>query len=661
MFVRLQMIPAQDAMKTWRAIFLHAILFLFFFQLITEFVAAIYAFGLLGTGIPPEMGFVLLFFSPLFLLLVRQPRPRLLLALLFIVLLARIAEPMLTTRGRLILSGVGVAAWLMLFPILLWRASRRANGDGARIFTAALLLATLASILLRTGGSGVDASTMGWGQMIGVGFALIAGWLGWKSRLGAEWELEGEKSRRGVAGMVLGLMAGMTLIYFAFAAPYVMARWTGMDGFWVLLILLVSWSVWGWIWGWGKRTWHHALLHAAGLLFALMLFLAINLFIPPFPNTPDGYPFAADAAEAPITFAWIPFLLMLLLSPVLFAGLYRQFGAILARGPSLRQLAAAFVLASAFLLTAIFAHVFTTTYDYIPVIGPWFRNRFDWVHLVVGIIFVAGVIMAGRGPRAAFNPAYRPLAVLVPLLAMIILTLHYLTTPGLQPLSSKDTLTILTYNIQQGYSADGQKNYPGQLHVMQTLQADIIGLQETDAARIANGNDDIVRYFTNQLGMYSYYGPNTVAGTFGIALLSRYPILQAQTYYLYSEGEQVAAIDALVDVGDVGMRVLVTHLGNGGPMIQQQQFLELVGGRPRRTVALGDFNFRPDTPQYALTTQTLLDSWTVRWPDWRNDQGQEPRDKIDHIFISPDLRVLDARYYAEGPSDHPAITAVIGR
>ena len=77
--------------------------------------------------------------------------------------------------------------------------------------------------------------------------------------------------------------------------------------------------------------------------------------------------------------------------------------------------------------------------------------------------------------------------------------------------------------------------------LLRTVDADIIGLQECDTARIANGNADIVKYFADRLDLYSYYGPKTVTGTFGIALLSKYPIEDPQTVYLYSLGEQTAA------------------------------------------------------------------------------------------------------------------------
>ena len=49
---------------------LQSILFLFFFQLLSEFVESIYAFGLMGTNIPTETILVLLFFYTLLLLII---------------------------------------------------------------------------------------------------------------------------------------------------------------------------------------------------------------------------------------------------------------------------------------------------------------------------------------------------------------------------------------------------------------------------------------------------------------------------------------------------------------------------------------------------------------------------------------------------------------
>jgi endonuclease/exonuclease/phosphatase family metal-dependent hydrolase len=95
-------------------------------------------------------------------------------------------------------------------------------------------------------------------------------------------------------------------------------------------------------------------------------------------------------------------------------------------------------------------------------------------------------------------------------------------------------------------------------------------------------------------------------------------------------------------------------------MIQQEQFLELVNGKDN-VIAMGDWNFRPDSEQYALTTTYLDDTWLLVWPDWTDDQGQNPeQSKIDHIFVTPGASVLDAVFVDNPVSDHPAVTATMG-
>ncbi len=642
-------------------LFFFTLFFLLFLQLLTDFIAAIYAFGLLGIGIPPELGFALLLFSPVILwgLGSKVHKKWVLVILWGLVLLARVVEPMLPTRGRLIVAGVGVAAWLLLWPLLLAGSGRGAPRERSVLLASGLMLATLLSGALRAWGAGLDISTLGQGQWLGVGLVVLAGGLSllWDWPDSAERpDEEGSAERWGrVVVLSLGLMVVLVLIYFAWAAPYVMARWTAADAWLVLGVMVFAWGIFAWAWVWLPWVPHLSrtslLLISAAL--AVTLFGAIYIHQPQFSPSPEAYPLASTC-EYGLACQGLLFL-MLLFSPVLFLAFQRFVATLMDLHPSPRQLGGAFTMAGLFLLVAIFAHVFTTVYDYIPVIGPFFRNRFAHVYGFVALVLLLTLAATKHpsGPRPS-----RTLSSMALLLGILLLAGHWVMTPRSYFSFPQDAVTILTYNIQQGYSAEGQKNALGQLALMRQAQPDIIGLQESDTTRIANSNDDIVRYFADHLGMYSYYGPPTAAGTFGIALLSRYPILNPTTFYLYSQGEQVAVLSGDIQVGDILVRVFVTHLGNGGPMIQQQELLQWVDSTPH-AVVMGDFNFRPDTPQYALTTQTLLDTWTQVWPDWRDDQGHHPVTKIDHIFITPDLQVLDARYFPRGPSDHPALSATI--
>jgi endonuclease/exonuclease/phosphatase family metal-dependent hydrolase len=127
---------------------------------------------------------------------------------------------------------------------------------------------------------------------------------------------------------------------------------------------------------------------------------------------------------------------------------------------------------------------------------------------------------------------------------------------------------------------------------------------------------------------------------------------------MYSVGEQTAAIEAQITVGDKTFNVFVTHLGNGGPIVQQEQLLETLAGR-ENVILMGDFNFRPDTDQYRLTTATLDDSWLLKWSPDTDNRGIDPATRIDHIFTSPGTIVVDSEYLVSPHSDHPAMMTEI--
>ena len=99
---------------------LYSILFLLFFQLISDFVEAIYAFGLMGTSLPVETVFVLVLFSPVVLLLLRKGisgKPLILIG--EVMLVSRVVEVMLDTRDKMIVAGIGVGCFV-LKPSLLF-------------------------------------------------------------------------------------------------------------------------------------------------------------------------------------------------------------------------------------------------------------------------------------------------------------------------------------------------------------------------------------------------------------------------------------------------------------------------------------------------------------------------------------------------------------
>ena len=125
---------------------------------------------------------------------------------------------------------------------------------------------------------------------------------------------------------------------------------------------------------------------------------------------------------------------------------------------------------------------------------------------------------------------------------------------------------------------------------------------------------------------------------------------------MHSSGEQTASIIANIFVNGVPYVILVTHLGNGGPMIQQEQVLSQLGQQPN-VIAMGDFNFDLESEQYALTTQSFKDAWSIAGSPVA--PGLEVDHLIDHMFVSTGINVLSTRYIVSPLSDHPALLAEI--
>ena len=113
------------------------LVFLLFFQLVSDFIETIYAFGLLGTNIPPEIVSVLFFFTPLILLFFRRGLPyRVALALAGLAALAHPLEVMLDPKGKMLASGFGVGCLFVLLPVLLLhriRAGKESSRDGSLV------------------------------------------------------------------------------------------------------------------------------------------------------------------------------------------------------------------------------------------------------------------------------------------------------------------------------------------------------------------------------------------------------------------------------------------------------------------------------------------------------------------------------------------------
>jgi endonuclease/exonuclease/phosphatase family metal-dependent hydrolase len=228
--------------------------------------------------------------------------------------------------------------------------------------------------------------------------------------------------------------------------------------------------------------------------------------------------------------------------------------------------------------------------------------------------------------------------------------------PKLHETSGITSLRVMTYNIQQGVSIDGEKNYDTQLAIIKAANPDIIGLQECDTARMTHGSSDVVRYFANQLNYYSFYGPRTVTGTYGTAVLSRFPIINANVFFTYSDIDEIGTTEVQIRVGATIFNVFVNHPAGGDDahLAHMQALMNRVTGKSN-VISIGDFNTEPESIYYNMSVAVLKDAWVNASSQVVEGSTFDLSERIDFIFISHSFTVLETRYLNYPASDHPAV------
>ncbi len=678
--------------KIYSEIVLMSLMFLLFFQLFSVFIETIYALNLISLSMNENILALLFLLSPIIFIFYKKGKEeftdKTFVILGEIIIFCRIMNDFLYGQFKMIIAGIGVGCFLIFLLIYLKGISKKDDEQGGLKMGLILSFALLISIFLKTLGSTFDITFYILYQPIGWLIAISAALLLYSLLKGPQNIFDDEKNSRDyvsiknkqnelnssvsskkLSALSISLISIIIIIYFVFSSPVVISRWTEGNYFAILLIISVEITVFAYLIIYKPYIISKISMKMIKIwngLFILTLFLTILLNQSYFPPFYEEYPIVVSQTSQETIIPQIPLYTMLILFPIIlidFALLSRE---LIACKPNIRQLGASFTVASLFLLLMIFAVIFTIVWDYIPIIGPFFRDMYWFVFLVIGLaiglptFFVKKQTLIFNALNKSTKFKLKLIGTLTLLTGIIISSaLIYELTPK-KPSGSIDSIKIMSYNIQQGFNEDGIKNFEGQLNEIKKEDPEIIGLIESDFCRISSGNSDIVRLIANELNYYTYYGPKTVTGNFGLALLSKYPIKNAKTFYMYSIGEQTATIEAEIDINGETYNIYITHLGNYEDPSQRSQQITVLNRLENKenVILMGDFNFESDTNRYNMTVEELNDCWEIAGED---DGGFDMDDRIDFIFVSDDLsdNVEECNYLGGKNSDHPAVTVEI--
>ena len=648
--------------KSFPIIIAFGIIFLFFIQAAGTLVESIYILDLMNTNLDAKILGLLFFFTPILLIPFYKRFPRPLTWITFaVLLLSRGMLPYLSTANRVLASGFGTGAALILLFLLMTARPRGETHFRTGLWgSAGIALAVGLSVLLRTLDFGLDYSLTPTGGWAGWAFGLSLGWLLAHLDLGSE--PAAEKKAAGVTPAILGLFLVLTLVWFAFSAPAVIARWT--EGNYTLIVITVSGFSVGWVLlslirpQLFERVSPRILL-IWNLAFTLCLTGTILAHGVPFPSTPDS---PAVVVGAPAWWQALPLLFMILLFPVIFLDMRIFLNQIQQAAPAPRDLVPGILLGSLALILLIFTHIFTNVWGYVKPISVPFRGKFWLPYLLLAgglTLLIWGVKKVQPSSEKEFGGKFHWawgmllgvifLGTLVPLLPMKHVQVDA---------TDRSSLVVMTFNIQEANDGSAEKSFDRQLALIRSVSPDILSLQETDLTRISLNNNDYVRYYAEKLGYYSYYGPTTVTGTFGTSILSKYPLLNTRTVFTFSDTDEIGTAEAEIEVSGRRFTIYDVHPDGSDTamLVFAKTLLERSKDKPY-VIALGDYNLRDHEEAYQLINSVYTNAWTSAYPSKISVDGVDMsgENRIDHIFVSHTLSVRNPVYILPPASatDHP--------
>ncbi|KAG7101041.1 Protein CWH43 like protein [Verticillium longisporum] len=135
------------------------------------------------------------------------------------------------------------------------------------------------------------------------------------------------------------------------------------------------------------------------------------------------------------------------------------------------------------------------------------------------------------------------------------------------------------------------------------------------------GNRDTSQFLAEDLGMYVDYGPGPNKHTWGVVLLSKYPILKSEHHLLPSPvGELAPAIHATLDVYGREVDVFVFHSGQEEDpedrRLQSLYLSKLMGSTPRPAILLSYLVTKPLQGNYNTYVSDVSGMHDVDPSDW---------------------------------------------
>jgi len=231
-------------------------------------------------------------------------------------------------------------------------------------------------------------------------------------------------------------------------------------------------------------------------------------------------------------------------------------------------------------------------------------------------------------------------------------------------------LNILTYNIHVGIGMDEKVDLERIAKTIREQNPDLVALQEVDRFADRTQQIDEIAELARLTGMEYAYGKTLnhgLKGEYGIAILSRFPVLEQSYSQLPQLGNREArgVLSVTIIQNNRIIRFACTHFCHESKerRIKQAQkinelFTGFTGDSDSPVIIGGDFNATPVDSCISVLKERWTDA-TDLMPTFGNPL---PSSKLDYIFYYPNnvFRVMETKVIPDSiSSDHRPVLSTL--
>ena len=209
------------------------------------------------------------------------------------------------------------------------------------------------------------------------------------------------------------------------------------------------------------------------------------------------------------------------------------------------------------------------------------------------------------------------------------------------PMVLAEPLRVMCWNIHHGQGMDRKTDLGRIAKRISDGKADLVALQEVDKVCSRSGKVDQAAELGKLTGLTPVFGKamDFGGGEYGLAVLSRLPVVSHRVHRLPGEGEPRIALQVTVRDGDRTLSIVSVHLDHQdeGRRAAQAKFLASSLEEEANVILCGDFNDVPGSVALAA----FGDSWKTarKQAPGFTYSSRQPVKEIDHALVKG-LRVV---------------------